>query len=288
MAIDASMRRAHYRGVVLCVIARRFACGSRSSAWPAAVFALALALGTANVQAQVLPRLTEPAGAVDIASAPRTADIARVPHLIVRYTNALRTAHGAQPTVVNEELSRAAGYFADFMARTDRHSHEADGNTPSARAKQYGYNFCMVSENIAMQFHSLGFATEELAERFVVGWENSPGHRKNMLDPDAMETGTAVARSARTGRYYAVQMFGRPRSAMYAFEIANESATAVRYQLGSRGYELPPRRIRTHEECRATRLVMQNLGDGQASIMPAQGDRFAVVRDQQGLRLVRQ
>ncbi len=35
--------------------------------------------------------------------------------------------------------------------------------------------------------------------------------RKNMLAPEVTETGVAVARSGKTGRYYAVQMFGRPR-----------------------------------------------------------------------------
>lgn len=38
--------------------------------------------------------------------------------------------------------------------------------------------YCIVSENIAHQYNSLGFTTEELAEQFVQGWKNSPGHRK--------------------------------------------------------------------------------------------------------------
>ena len=217
----------------------------------------------------------------------KSPDLGRIPLLLVRHTNELRTAHGAQPTVVSEPLSRTAGYFADYMARTDQIGHTADGSTPSARAKQHGYNFCMVSENIAMEFHSAGFETAELAQRFVTGWESSPGHRKNMLDPNAMETGTAVARSARTGRYYAVQMFGRPRSAMVAFEVANQAGTTVRYELDGKAFELPPHSVRTHEQCRPAQLVMPGVrNDGQ--VHPMNGDRFAVVRDRQGMRLVKE
>jgi uncharacterized protein YkwD len=230
-------------------------------------------------------------GPQDVAATPRATPkdslAAQVPHLIVRQTNALRTAHGAQPVVVNEELSRTAAYFADFMARTDQHNHEADGNKPSARAKQHGYDFCMVSENIGMQFDSSGFATEELAQRFVAGWVRSLEHRKVMLDPDAMEMGTAVARSVRTGRYYAVQMFGRPRSAMYRFQIENRTGAPLPYRFAGETLNLPPRITRTHEHCRPAQLVMQNVADAEESIVPAHGDRFTVVSDGDGLRLIR-
>ena len=249
------------------------------------IASLALA-GSAN--AQMAERSAPLARGTYAASTAKTPDLEQIPHRIVRYTNELRTAHGLRPTAVSEPLSRAAGYFADYMARNDRISHNADGSTPQARAKQHGYDFCMVAENIAYQFHSAGFETEALAQRLVEGWEKSPGHRRNMLDPDATETGAAVARSRATGRYYAVQMFGRPHSAMYAFHVANESGIAVRYQLDGKDFDLPPRVTRTHEQCRAVRLVLHGVGkEAQAGIQPGAGDRFAVVRDRQGLRLAR-
>jgi uncharacterized protein YkwD len=217
----------------------------------------------------------------------RQPELDRIPDLVVRYTNELRTAHGAQPTTVSELLSRTAADFADFMARTDRIGHTIDGSTPSVRAEQRGYSFCMVSENIAMQFNSAGFGTEELAQRFVAGWENSPGHRRNVLDPLALETGAAVARSARTGRYYAVQMFGRPKSAMVAFQIANRSGGTVRYELAGKSFELPARSARMHEQCRPAQLVMHGA-DGRSAVQPGNGDRFVVVQDRQGSRLVKQ
>jgi len=225
-----------------------------------------------------------------VAAQARTPDLSQVPQLIVRYTNDVRKAQGAEPTAANEPLSRAAGHFAEFMARTDQYGHGADGRTPSARAKEHGYNFCMIAENIAYQFHSAGFGTDELAQRFLQGWEKSPGHRKNMLDPDAMDTAVAVARSTRTGRYYAVQMFGRPRSATYSFQVANQSGSTGRYQFAGQEFELQPRSTRTHEHCRSAPLVMHGgTGvQGQNSIQPAHGDRFLLVRDRQALRLVRE
>ena len=228
--------------------------------------------------------------AAHLSAYPKTPELAQVAQLIARATNDVRKTHRVEPTAVSEPLSRAAGYFAELMARTDQYGHNADGKTPSARAKEHGYNFCMVAENIAYQFHSAGFATDELAQRFVQGWENSPGHRKNMLDTDAMDTGVAIARSPRTGRYYAVQMFGRPRSAMYSFQVANQSGGSLRYRFAGKEFELPPRITRTHEHCRAAQLVVHGVigEDAQSPIQPALGDRFVVVAGRQGLRLVRE
>jgi uncharacterized protein YkwD len=216
-------------------------------------------------------------------------NLAQVSNLIVVRSNALRNAQSLPPTQISAPLTRAAQYFAEFMARTDQHGHEVDGATPAARAQQHGYNFCMVAENIAYQFDSSGFATEELARRLVEGWKNSPGHRKNMLDPQAMETGTAVARSARTGRYYAVQMFGRPKSAMIEFQIANLSTGPERYQLGEQVYEIPVRGTRTHGQCRPAQIgVLGASEEGRVIVQPANRDRYAIVRDHLGLRLLKQ
>ena len=254
---------------------------------PAALFA-SLTLAVCAAHGQVIENPAERAPTANIPGS-RPADLPQIPQLIVQQTNALRKTHGAQPTAISEPLSRTAGYFAEYMARTDQHGHDADGSTPSARAKQHGYNFCMVSENIAMQYNSAGFATEELAQRFVAGWENSPGHRKNMLDPHAMETGAAVARSARTGRYYAVQMFGRPQWARYAFQITNDSGARVQYRFGEREFELPARTMRTHEQCRPSGLVMHGAAEGgDAAVQPVDGERFVVVRERRGVRLVKQ
>ena len=45
------------------------------------------------------------------------------------------------------------------MARTGKFSHSADGSEPAARAKRFGYEYCIVAENIAYIFSSEGMAT---------------------------------------------------------------------------------------------------------------------------------
>ena len=151
---------------------------------------------------------------VAAAAGAKEPDLGEAAQAIVVGTNALRREHGLDRVEVAPRLAETARDFATFLARTDLFDHTADGRHPEDRAKSHGYDYCLVSENIAYEFHSRGFATAELARAFVEGWRNSRGHRRNMLDRDATETGVALARSSRTGRYYGVQMFGRPRAAL--------------------------------------------------------------------------
>ena len=211
-------------------------------------------------------------------------DIDQVNRLIVEQTNTFRRANGLEATAPNPALAQAARSFAAYMARTDRYGHEADGREPAQRATEHGYAYCLVAENIAYQFHSHGFRALELAKQLVEGWKDSPGHRRNMLDADATETGAAVVQSARSGRYYAVQMFGRPQAMRIAFRIANRSATPVRYELGGQSYQLPPRVTRTHEQCRAETLTLHLPGSAdKTTLRPMGGERYAV--EQVGTRI---
>jgi S1-C subfamily serine protease len=66
----------------------------------------------------------------------------------------------------------------------------------------------MVSENIAYGYAPRGGRADGLAGTFVRMWKESEGHRRNLLDANATELGVGVARSEKTGRCYAVQMFG--------------------------------------------------------------------------------
>jgi len=125
-------------------------------------------------------------------------------------TNAFRGEQGQRELAVDKTLAATAQRFADYMARTGKYAHDADGRTPGQRLRAAGYDYCMVAENIAFAFDSRGFRTQHLADKFVDGWKASPGHRKNMLDAEATVMGIAIAQSPSTGYYYAVQMFARP------------------------------------------------------------------------------
>ena len=143
----------------------------------------------------------------------RSPDIARVEKLVFEATNQFRRDQGVGPVEADARLGKAARDFARYMARTDKYGHDADGKQPADRARSHGYDYCVIAENISYQLNSAGFDAPELAGLYFEGWKRSPGHRRNMLDAEATDSAVAVARSDRTGRYYAVQMFARPRSA---------------------------------------------------------------------------
>lgn len=211
-------------------------------------------------------------------------DLEQTAELIVEQVNQFRREQGLRPVEANRELTETARYFARYMAERDVLSHTADDKRPAQRAEERGYEFCIVTENIAYQYRSQGFRTEELADQFVQGWQDSPDHRRSMLDADVTETGAAVARSDDTGYYYGVQMFGRPQKDSIRFEIRNESDTTVEYEIGERRWSLPPRYTRTHERCRPRDVVFRWPEDEDEvrsqTVTPRSGDRFTVRREQ--------
>lgn len=203
--------------------------------------------------------------------------------LVVNYVNAFRRHHGRQPLAVNPSLEKAARYFARFMARTDTYGHTADGRRPAGRARRRGYEYCIVSENIATLYRSTGFSPKELARQLVRGWKRSPGHRQNMLDPDVVDTGVAVAQSDRTGHYYAVQMFGRPQAQAVEFRVSNQTSAPVAYEIGGRTFSLPPRHTRMHHRCRPAELAFRWPGArGGTTVRPHDGIRYTIVREESG------
>ena len=210
--------------------------------------------------------------------------------LIMEGTNRFRKQEGRGELKSQQQLVATARDFADFLARTDKFSHEADGSEPTERAKKHDYAPCIVAENIAYEYNSAGFETEDLARRFIEGWKKSPGHRKNMLDPDVLEAGMAVAQSKESGKYYAVQVFGRPRSAAIEFSVVNESDAKIEYRLGDEDLSLEPRVTRIHQQCRASelRFAWTEAEGKPGSFQPGQGDRFIVTKEQGKYRVSRQ
>jgi hypothetical protein len=168
------------------------------------------------------------------------------------------------------------------MARNDEYGHRADGNSVGERVKRHEYQFCLIAENIAYAFDSHGFDVGPLADQFATGWEKSPPHRENMLDPDVTETGVAIARSEKTGHYYAVQLFARPKSEAIAFKVQNQSGEKVTYAIGDKTFDLTPRMTRTHTQCRPAELKFTWPGDKTATAKPAGGDVLVVTKDQAG------
>ena len=203
--------------------------------------------------------------------------------LMVEQSNAFRRAEGIDPLRADATLSAAAQGFADYMAKTDRYAHEADGRTPAQRIEALGYAFCAVAENIGFAMNTAGFATAELATTFVEGWKNSPPHRRNLLSTDASEIGVGVAQSARSRRFYAVQVFARPQAEAIRFSVTNQSGREVGYRLGDEAYRLRPLVTRTHTICSPAPLAVA----GAAPLPAAGGARFTIEGAEGALQLRR-
>ena len=111
-----------------------------------------------------------------------------------------------------------------------------------------------------------------------------------MLDPDALEVGNAVAHSTKSGKYYAVQVLGRPSSAAIEFEIVNQSSAEVKYQIGDESMSMPPRLVRTHRQCRSDELkfLSNDATSGSRVFRPVSSDRFVITRNQDTLEVRRE
>jgi uncharacterized protein YkwD len=218
----------------------------------------------------------------------KSAAVERVADMIVKQTNRFRRRKGREAVTVNAELTETAREFADFMAETDKYGHEADGTRPWERARKHKYVYCALSENIAMERTFADRSVAHLARFFVSGWERSPGHRKNLLDPDVLETGVAVAVSENSGICYAVQMFGRPKSATITFQIENNTDHEVTYRIGTTSATLHPEGTDIVPQCVPTDVVFtwpRSEGES-ATFHPAEGDRF-IISKQAGVLHVR-
>jgi uncharacterized protein YkwD len=197
---------------------------------------------------------------------------------IVKFTNELRKEHDRGKLEMNKTLTKTAQDFAEYMARTDRYGHQADGREPAERVAANDYDYCLLAENIAQRYSSTAFETRALARGFVKIWIDSAEHRENMLDDAVTEIGVGVARSEKSGRYYAVQLLARPKSQAIELEIANQSGSEIEYELGEETFSLPPRMVRMHSRCRPPKLIVR-LDEQKARTIDATTSRRYIVRE---------
>ena len=123
---------------------------------------------------------------------------------LLELANAQRATAGLPPLRANSQLMRAAQTQAEQTASARRLEHvlpDARYPRPEDRLDVSGYGWRAWAENIAFGQKTPSDAVE--------AWMQSPGHRKNLLNPRYTELGTGVAIDA-TGRPYYVQVFGRP------------------------------------------------------------------------------
>src|SRR5262245_42162604 len=113
-----------------------------------------------------------------VASPQMPAKSAKLPEAakrVLALTNELRKDKERDKVEINPQLVNAAQAFAEYMARTSRYGHQADGSTPADRAQKAGFKYCIIAENIAYAYDSDGFTTDALADELIGGWKASPG-----------------------------------------------------------------------------------------------------------------
>jgi hypothetical protein len=203
-------------------------------------------------------------------------DLPQTEIAIVEMTNAFRKQNALHDLRPNPTLTAAARAFAEYLAKTGKFAHEADGRQPHQRAEAQGYKYCFIAENLALNMDSRGFETQGLAKQAMDGWKQSPGHRENLLRANLTEIGVAVARVPdKNPKFVSVQLFGRPETARIKFKIENTTDAPVRYRLGEEAHTLPERTIVTHTNCNPAALRFERA-DGAARYDPRDGERFVV------------
>jgi len=208
---------------------------------------------------------------------PNLPDLPQTEMAIVEMTNAFRKDNRLGDVKPNAALTAAARAFAEYLARTGKFAHEADGREPAQRATAQGYRYCLVAENLALNLDSRGFQTRQLAGHVLNGWKESPGHRANLLQAAATDIGVAVVRAPdRDPKFISVQLFGRPEALKVSFRIENRSGFTLRYHLGSRAHDLPPRAIATHADCSLQQLGFDGVQTAQRRFEPRNGDRYVL------------
>jgi uncharacterized protein YkwD len=247
------------------------------------------ALAAATLHAQVSDVASHERQTIEIEGEtpepPKSADVEATVAGIVERSNAFREQEGREPVAVDQTLQGTAQEFANYMAENDRYGHQADGRTPSQRAKAHGYDFAIVLENIAYAYDSRGFEAPALAEKLVQGWIDSPPHRENLLDPDVTVIGVGVAESRTTHYYYAVQMFGRPASLAVEFSLFNVTQTPIAYEIDGRSFTLEPRYVRTHTSGRPPQVTIRWPEESKQQptvLKPDAGDRYRIEAGEDG------
>jgi uncharacterized protein YkwD len=105
--------------------------------------------------------------------------------------NSYRKSKGLKPLRLNATLTEAAKAHSRDLAKWDRISHfGSDGSNPWDRVKRVGYQAKLAAENVG--------TGQVTIEEVMRGWQESPGHNKNLLLPDAQEMGIALVQESKT------------------------------------------------------------------------------------------
>lgn len=105
---------------------------------------------------------------------------------MLRQVNRVRAQAGVRPLRINPKLMRSAQDHSEDQAYMRHMSHVgSDGSTISTRARDVGYRFGAIAENVAAGQRSVGQVMQD--------WIQSPGHYENLVNRRYQDFGAGMA-----------------------------------------------------------------------------------------------
>ena len=135
-----------------------------------------------------------------------TSEGAQYADTVLNKVNELRSSLGRQPVTRYQELDAVAQDWSEQQAAANNMSHRPDFTSV------YPQGWTTGSENVA--WRTSGGDTGAL---IFEQWRNSPGHYKNMTDPNVNSIGIGFAPTS-DGKWYATQNFA-------AYNVSNSTLT---------------------------------------------------------------
>ena len=131
----------------------------------------------------------------------REATLTSLEHGVLAEINAFRAANHLAPLRLSAALTAAARSHSQQMQADGYFAHNSvDGTAFWKRIKAFypsgRYGFWSVGENL------LWSSPDVDAQHALTMWENSPEHRKNMLDPHWSEIGISAVHTSRASGVY--------------------------------------------------------------------------------------
>ena len=173
------------------------------------IAAAALTVVPLTVSSTALAAPAAPQGAPAAAAAvpaQASADGAQYANTVLNKVNELRSSLGLQPVTRYQELDTVAQDWSEQQAAANNMSHRPDFTSA------YPAGWTTGSENVA--WRTAGGDTGAL---IFDQWLNSPGHYKNMTDPNVNSIGIGFAQTS-DGKWYATQNFA-------AYNVSNSTLT---------------------------------------------------------------
>ena len=162
---------------------------------------------TASSAALAAPAAPEGAPAAAAAvPAQVTSEGAQYADTVLNKVNELRSSKGLQPVTRYQELDAVAQDWSEQQAAANNMSHRPDFTSA------YPQGWTTGSENVAWRT-----AGGDTGAQIFNQWLNSPGHYKNMTDPNVNSIGIGFAQTS-DGKWYATQNFA-------AYNVSNSTLT---------------------------------------------------------------